>query len=89
MAKKRGNNEGSIFKRQNGTWRAQVTLDGQRLSYSAKRKKDAQAWLRRMHDEIDDGLRYESTQMSLSKFIQDWLISVKPTLRHNTHRQYR
>jgi integrase len=88
MAKKRGNNEGSIYKRQNGTWRAQVTIVGQRLSYSAKNKQDAQTWLRQMHDEIDDGLRYESTQLSLSEFMQNWLITVKPTLRHNTHGQY-
>ena len=89
MAKKRGNNEGSIYKRKNGAWRAQVTLDGQRLSYSAKDKTDAQAWLRKMQDEIDDGLRYESTQLTLGQFMEDWLITVQPTLRHNTHRQYK
>ena len=31
MARKRSNNEGSIYKRENGSWRAQVTLDGERL----------------------------------------------------------
>jgi hypothetical protein len=28
MAKKRGQNEGSIFKRKNGLWTAQITLQG-------------------------------------------------------------
>lgn len=28
MAKRRGNNEGSIYKRSNGTWRAQVKIRG-------------------------------------------------------------
>ena len=31
MAKKRGNSEGSIYKRPNGTWSVQATLQGRRL----------------------------------------------------------
>ena len=33
--KKRANNEGSLYQRANGTWRAQVTINGRRLSYTA------------------------------------------------------
>jgi hypothetical protein len=32
MAKKRGNNEGSVFKRKDGRWCAQVSLSGRRIT---------------------------------------------------------
>jgi len=89
MAKKRGNNEGSIYKRKNGSWRAQVTLQGKRLTYSAKTKKDGQRWIRQMLEEIDNGLIYDSTRITLEKFVKDWLVSVEPTIRYNSFRQYR
>ena len=36
MAKKKGNNEGTITKLPSGSYRAQVTLEGQRLSFTSK-----------------------------------------------------
>lgn len=34
MAKRRGNNEGSIYQRSNGRWVAQIRIDGKRLAKS-------------------------------------------------------
>jgi hypothetical protein len=45
MAKRRSNHEGSIYQRENGKWRAQVTLDGRRLNFSAKTQRECQEWL--------------------------------------------
>ena len=47
MAKKRGNNEGSIHKRPNGTWRAQVSLSGTRLSFTANSRAECQTWIKK------------------------------------------
>ena len=88
MAKKRGNNEGSIYKRNNGTWRAMVTVQGRRLTYTAKTKGEGQNWVRGMLDEIDNGLTYDNTQVSVEMFMEDWLISIEPSLRYNTFKQY-
>ncbi len=88
MAKKRGNNEGSIYRRDNGTWRAQVTLQGKRLNFTSKTKREAQEWLRKTLDEIDNGLNFASTKISLEKFMKEWLISIEPALRYNTIKQY-
>jgi integrase len=89
MAKKRGNNEGSIYKRKNGTWRALVTIQGQRVTHTAKTKREGQEWIRKTLDEIDNGLLFESTVISLDTFMQDWLVSVEPSLRFNTFKQYK
>jgi hypothetical protein len=40
MAQRRGNQEGSIHKRENETWRVQITLDGRRLSHSGKTRAE-------------------------------------------------
>ena len=58
MAKKRGNNEGSIYKRSNGSWRALVTVQGKRLTHTSKTKREGQGWIRKMLDEIDNGFPY-------------------------------
>jgi len=36
MAKKRGNNEGTVYKRKDGRWCAQVSLSGKRITKYAK-----------------------------------------------------
>jgi len=88
MAKKRGNNEGSIYRRSNGTWRGQVTLEGKRLTFTAKTKREVQAWIHKTLDEIDNGLNFESTKTTLTTFLKEWLISIEPALRYNTIKQY-
>lgn len=89
MAKKRGNNEGSIYKRKNGSWRALVTVQGQRLTRSFKRKREGQEWIRKLLDEIDNGLLFDSTLITLSEFMDEWLVSTEPAVRFNTFKQYK
>jgi len=88
MSKKRGNNEGSIYKRKNGSWRAQVTLDGQRLNYSAKTRKECQEWIRSVLVEIDDGMKYANTQLTVKEYLESWLLSKKASLKPATWTHY-
>lgn len=46
MAGRRGNGEGSVYQRPDGTWRAQALIDGKRHSVSGKTRKEAQTRLR-------------------------------------------
>lgn len=88
MAKKRSNNEGSIHKRDNGTWRAQATINGKRLSYTGKTHKECRAWIRKTIQEAESGIALEKAQISLGKFISRWQVSVEASLRPKTWRQY-
>jgi len=88
MIKKRGNNEGSIFRRKNGSWRAQATLQGCRLSKTFNTRKEAQQWLKETINQIDNGLTYASTQLTLGQFLDSWLISTKSSYRSSTWEQY-
>jgi integrase len=88
MPKRRGNNEGSLFQRKDGTWRAQISLNGNRMSFSAKTRREVFSWLRKIQNQVEDGLTYEGANTTLEKFLENWLISIKTTIRHGTWYQY-
>lgn len=88
MAKRRGNNEGSIVKRPNGKYRAQVSIDGKRLSFTGATQKECQAWIRKTRDEMDKGLTYSGAIMKLSAYMEKWLLTVRENRREKTYIQY-
>jgi integrase len=88
MAKRRGNHEGSIHQLPSGTFRAQVTLQGQRLSFTAHTKRLCQDWLKNTNRQIDDGLLLVDTKITLNEYLNNWLISTKSSKRHSTWAHY-
>ena len=72
MAKKyRGKNEGSIYQRPNGTWRAQISANGKRLSYSAKTKAEALKWLQRTQFQLGQSLYGAHHNLTVEEFLND------------------
>jgi len=89
MAKKRrGNLEGSIQQRPNGRWRAQMSLDGKRLSFSAKTRQECQEWIKRTQQQMDAGLTFTGAQQTLLELLEGWLLTIKPSIRPTTWYQY-
>lgn len=88
MAKKRSNNEGSIYRRKNGTWRALVPVNGKRLSFSARTKDECQKWIRKMLNQLDRGWDFEGSQITLKEYLSQWLSVHKVTLRDHTVHRY-
>jgi integrase len=85
---KRGRNEGSIFKKANGTWRAQISIEGRRISYTAPSRAECHQWLRKMLNQMDQGMTFEGRNLTLSKYLSDWMAMKKNTLRITTSVQY-
>jgi len=85
---RRGKNEGSIYKRKNGSWRAQVSIDGKRLSFTADSRAECNEWLRRTMDLIDQGMTYQSRNLSLEEYMQDWFRVKKSTIKTKTAYDY-
>jgi len=81
MAKRRGNHEGSIYPRKNGAWRAQVSIAGKRLSFTGTSHKECREWIQLTSKQIQSGLTYECTQLSLAEFAEGWLAQRKADLR--------
>jgi integrase len=73
MTKRRGKNEGTLYQRPNGRWRAQVCIDGSRASFTADSKAECQAWLRKMLDQTGQGWNYAGGKMTLGEYLQAWL----------------
>jgi len=89
MAKRRGNHEGTIFKRENGTWRAQMSVDGQRLSYTGKTQQECHEWVKQTHRKIDAGQALPGALKPLDEFLSGWLVSIKPSIQPSTWHLYR
>lgn len=89
MARKiRGKKEGSLHQRPNGNWRAQLSLNGKRISKGFKSKAEAQDWLRNIQVEIGHGYDYQAGKITLGEYLPRWLENSKATLRPTTAHQY-
>jgi integrase len=93
MAKKRGNNEGSIYRRKNGTWAAQYTVwtaEGRkRRSVSGKTRAEVSRKLTEAMADRDGGLLYDAGKLTISEYLDCWLAdSVKGTVKETTYANY-
>ena len=69
MARKRGQNEGSIYKRKNGLWLAQVSIQGKRVSKYFKFQSEAREWLQTTKTQIQGGLTLAGAHTNLQDFL--------------------
>lgn len=86
---KRSNGEGTLCRRANGTYLAQVTIEGRRVSKTFKIRKDAQEWLNTTNGQIKQGLTYSSAKTTVSELLVSWLELKKGKSRPATEEQYR
>lgn len=83
MAKRRANNEGTIYKTESG-WRAQLPIGRQRLSFRAKTQKECQTWLKNTTKQVEEGLTFEGAIISLEEFLTDWLVNIQSSRSKGT-----
>jgi integrase len=90
MAKRRGNGEGSITQRKNGTWEAKITLeDGRRKSIYGKTRKEVQEKLKIALREQQQGTLVTTPQQKLEQFLHSWLEDTqKHSVRPRTYERY-
>lgn len=88
MAQIRAHNEGTIYQLPNGKWRTQVSIDGRRLSFTAKTKKEGLAWILETKNQIDGGLTFQATGTTLKEFLGEWLTTVSSSSSKGTYFTY-
>ena len=71
MARRRANNEGTIYQRSDGKWRAQITLGNRRMSKTLKTQKECQEWLRKTVLQINQGFNFKGSNIKLKDFLVD------------------
>ncbi|WDU82823.1 hypothetical protein [Caloramator sp. Dgby_cultured_2] len=83
MPKKRGNNEGTIYKRPNGTWCGQITLgrkeDGKlkRLTFYGKTRQEVADKINKAINSYNAGVLVEPSQLTLGSWLNTWLFEYK------------
>jgi integrase len=87
VTKRRGNKEGSIYKRKDGRWCAQVSVNGKRLTKYGKTQTEVREWLKETINQADHGIAV--TPQTLGEFLPAWLEAIKSSVRLNTYKTYR
>jgi len=84
---KRAPGEGSIYKRGN-RWVAQVGSGKNREYQYFNTQREASAWRQKAVEQRRQGLVFAGSKVPLSKFLDEWLIVAKTSVRPNTYAQY-
>ena len=93
MAKRRGNNEGSIYRRKDGYWVGQCgveTATGRKTRYIyGKRREEVREKLTKAIAGRDGGFLFDDKNMSVGEYLKRWLNdSVRGSVRASTHASY-
>lgn len=92
--RKRGQGEGSIYKRKDGLWAAAVNLGYQggklrRKVYYGKTREEVQERLVAALSDVQRGIPIPTERQTLAQFLQSWLVEVvKPSVRPKTLKTY-
>lgn len=84
---KRAAGEGSVFKR-GKRWVAQVGSGDNRETKYFDTQREANNWRHRKIEQRRQGLGLFDSKLPLSKFLNEWLIVAKTSIRPNTYYQY-
>ena len=88
MPKKRGNGEGSVYRRKDGWWVGQCVIetpDGTKTKYIySKTRKEAAAKLAKTLSERASGLIYDCGSLTVEEYLDKWLDGIEGTVRERT-----
>jgi integrase len=87
---RRGNGDGTIYERLNGTYAATFTLEGGNCkTIYAKTYKEAQEKLKKALYEQQQGILVTGPQQTVAQFLTDWLENAqKQEVRPRTYERY-
>lgn len=91
---KRGNREGSIYKRADGRWAAQVALPGdsrahrRRKTVYGKTRADVASQLVEAQQTVQSGVPLPSDRMTVSELARDFLGTKRGTVKYKTYENY-
>src|SRR5215210_6684731 len=93
VAKKRGNGEGTIYRRKDGKWATQYTMytaEGRkRKTLYGKTRQEVAAKLAKALSDREGGLIFDAGTLKLGDYLDRWLTdSVKGTVRQRTWERY-
>jgi integrase len=88
MSRKRGQGEGSIYKHKDRMWVAAISAQGRRVVKYFKTRHDAQDWLQEARNQIQSGLTFLASQITVRDYLLQWLSGHENSIRPKTAHQY-
>jgi len=96
MTRRRGNNEGSIYKRPDGSWTGQVSVGydpitgrRKRKSFYGRTRKEVSDKVAQALRDVGNGIAVEPTRTSLGEWMDKWLVRYKKSqLKPSTYESY-
>jgi integrase len=89
MSKRRARGEGSLYKREDGSWVAQLYLpSGKKKVKYGKTQREVREWLQKQQEAVSKGVLIESKEITLEAFLKQYMDSAENTLRPKTLESY-
>ena len=89
MAKRRGNNEGTIYKRKDGRWAAEFHLEfGKKKTFYGKTRQEVASKLNKALRDHELGISPPEEKQTVKQFLAQWVETIKPTLEITTFVRY-
>jgi integrase len=86
---KRGNGEGSVRQRRDGTWEARLTNDGRRISKYFNTRKEAAAWLAEAVNRQNNGSFVPPEKITVGEWMNKWFTTYSvPGIEDTTAENY-
>jgi len=79
--------EGSIFK-QRDMFRAQIYIDGARITKVFETRTDARNWLKEIKGQQVRGLTFNTSKITLAEFAASWMKAHRQAIRESTAKSY-
>jgi integrase len=88
VTKRRGNGEGSVYRRKDGLWvgqyRVQTPSSAKTKYIYSKNRKDAAAKLVKAIADRDSGFVFDSESLTVEQYLNRWLDAIRGTIRERT-----
>ena len=89
MTKRRVKGEGSVYRRKDGRCMGEyVDANGKRRYVSAKTKAEVRQKLRKLLEDRDKGIAYDSEGLTVERYMDRWLESIRDKVRPGTLKPY-
>lgn len=89
MTKRRAKGDGSVYQRKDGRCIGEYDdANGKRRYVTGKTKPEVRAKLRKALTDQDEGIAFDSENLTVGPYLNRWLDSIRATVRESTYERY-
>ena len=86
--KRRSRGEGSLYKREDGSWVGQIYVNGKKKVKYSKAQKEVRDWLHEQKEAVNRGMFIDKKDITLADYLEQYMVTQETTLRPKTIESY-